>query len=48
MHPAIYLALIDARETERRADRHQEHPVRKPRVRFRLRVAVRTHRLRAA
>lgn len=48
MHPAIYVALIDARETELRASRHQERPVRKLRVRFPLRVALRARRLRTA
>jgi hypothetical protein len=48
MHPAIYLAVISARETELRADRHQERPVRKARVQFPRRVAIRSRRLRAA
>lgn len=48
MHPAIYVALIEARETDLRANRRQEPPVRKPRVRFPLRIAIRARRLRAA
>jgi hypothetical protein len=48
MHPAIYLAVIGARETDLRVDRHQERPVREPRVRFPRRVAIRSRRLRAA
>ena len=49
MHPAIYLAVMNARETELKADRHRERPVRKPRrVRFPIRVAIATRRLRAA
>jgi hypothetical protein len=48
MHPAIYLALNHARETELRATRRQERPVRKPRVPLQVRVAIRARRLRAA
>jgi hypothetical protein len=48
MHPAIYLAVIEARETDLRAARYQERPVRKPRARVRLRVAISSRRLRAA
>ena len=48
MHPAIYLAVVEARETELRRARYQERPVRKPRARVRLRLAIRSRRLRAA
>jgi hypothetical protein len=49
MHPAVYVALIDSRETELRTERHHERPVREPRVRpFALRLAIRSRRLRTA
>lgn len=48
MHPAIYTALIDARETELRAAKHQQRPAHKPRVRIAIRIAMRSRRLRTA
>jgi hypothetical protein len=48
MHPAIYQAMVDSRETELRAARHHERPAPKPRVRLRFRVALRARRVRAA
>ena len=48
MHPAIYTALIDARENDLRAAKPRERPEHKPRVRFSIRVAMRSRRLRAA
>ena len=48
MHPAVYLAVVEAIQTDLRAARHQERPVRRPRARVRLSVAIRSRRLRAA
>jgi hypothetical protein len=48
MHPAVYLAVINARETPLRAERHHERPVRKLRTRFPARIAGAARRLRAA
>jgi hypothetical protein len=49
MHPAVYAALTEARETEiRRAHRHHHTPAREPqqpRKRLSIRVALRTRRL---
>jgi hypothetical protein len=49
MHPAVYAALTEARETEiRTARRHHHTPARQPqqpRRRFSIRVALRTRRL---
>jgi hypothetical protein len=48
MHPAVYLAVIHAREAELRSARYPERPAREPRTRPRLRIALRSRRLRAA
>ena len=49
MHPALYLAVVEAVQTDSSARvRYQERPVRQPRARVRLSVAIRSRRLRAA
>jgi hypothetical protein len=48
MHPAIYAAMTEARESEIRAARRHETPARRarqPRQRFSIRVVLRARRL---
>jgi hypothetical protein len=46
MHPALYAAVIEARQSDlRRARRHEVPAARKPRSRFSLRVAFRPRRV---